>query len=586
VPTLKKNVSSSVRRREDGIFCVSCDEEHDFNDNNPVVVFITDQNFPPSLPSHEHRCVVVLRLEDCLLSEQPGILKEFFGTRSGYLPEGSALYFGSLSHLAMRGLETYAEEVVKSFKVFTNMLPGGCTVAHTVHFPLGGVASESLVRDIFDLDSWLRSGMAGLMLSLPKSRDQFWKIVRRDSDFSPAQGMSERVYFLPESVQNSHKVRTVSGTLNSPLPAMIEPLSENSERELIAVLMREIQENVAVEIDSNPSLDRCSGDIVFDQQLGHNSKIFAIGASHMTRLVGGLAEHGLNVVNLANPGWILTEESATDIRLKLKNCGAGPGDILLIDPLSNSLYCGSDSEGNLTVPVKINGDWHVVGEMNVRPRPYLKIVLQSLKKITDALPDSKLIVLSPMPRYVSTKCCEAADHITNFSEPTYANEISASLERVDELLTAWLQAQPNISILMDYRTGTDEPEAEPRDLMVDGMLVWGADDPVHAAAPLYWKLAEAIATALEDMGPAVSGLPKRPRLESLVVRPVSRGSAATKPVAPQSWSAGILRQNPQRGGGSGRRGWPRNRRGWGRGGRFWRGTGVRGRGAFWAPKKM
>jgi hypothetical protein len=103
----KKNYSSSVKRREDGILCMSCDEEHDFNDNNPVVVFITDQNFPPSLPSHEHRCVVVLRLEDCLLSEQPGILKEFFGTRSRYLPEGS-------------------------------------------------------------------------MLSLPKSREQFWKIVRRE----------------------------------------------------------------------------------------------------------------------------------------------------------------------------------------------------------------------------------------------------------------------------------------------------------------------------------------------------------------------------------------------------------------------
>jgi hypothetical protein len=115
VPSLKKNVSSTVSRREEGIFCVSCKLEHDFNDNKPFVVFITDQNFLPSLPADEHRCCVVLRLEDCLLSEQPGILKEFFGNRTGYLPEGSVLYFGSLSHLALRGLETYAEEVVKMF---------------------------------------------------------------------------------------------------------------------------------------------------------------------------------------------------------------------------------------------------------------------------------------------------------------------------------------------------------------------------------------------------------------------------------------------------------------------------------------
>jgi hypothetical protein len=52
------------------------------------------------------------------LSEQPGILKEFFGARAGYLPEGSILFFGSLSHLALRGLENYSEEAVKMLKVF------------------------------------------------------------------------------------------------------------------------------------------------------------------------------------------------------------------------------------------------------------------------------------------------------------------------------------------------------------------------------------------------------------------------------------------------------------------------------------
>jgi hypothetical protein len=123
-------------------------------------------------------CFVVIRLEDCLLSELPGVRKEFFGNRTGYLPEGSVLYFGSLSHLSLRGLETYTEEVVKMFKVFTNMLTGGCSVAHTVHFPLGGIRSEGLVRDMYNLDAWLRSGIVGSILSLPLTREKFWQIVR------------------------------------------------------------------------------------------------------------------------------------------------------------------------------------------------------------------------------------------------------------------------------------------------------------------------------------------------------------------------------------------------------------------------
>jgi hypothetical protein len=111
------------------------------------------------------------------LSEQPGILKEFFGARVGYLPEGSALFFGSLSHLALRGLENYAEETVKMLKVFSNMLRGGCSVAHVVLVPLGGIASAGLVRDLYDMDSWLRSGVVSNLMSLPASRETLWRTL-------------------------------------------------------------------------------------------------------------------------------------------------------------------------------------------------------------------------------------------------------------------------------------------------------------------------------------------------------------------------------------------------------------------------
>jgi hypothetical protein len=46
----EKDVSSSVRRGEDRIICVACDEEHSFNSNEPLCLFI-----PPSLPSTNGR---------------------------------------------------------------------------------------------------------------------------------------------------------------------------------------------------------------------------------------------------------------------------------------------------------------------------------------------------------------------------------------------------------------------------------------------------------------------------------------------------------------------------------------------------
>jgi hypothetical protein len=94
--------------------------------------------------------------------------------------------------------------------------------------------------------------------------------------------------------------------------------------------------------------------------------------------------------------------------------------------------------------------------------------------LVEAFPDIKLIVLAPIPRYVTEKCCTNPEHIKNFPDPGYYDEISASLERVDDLLTAWLQAIPTPSLLIDYRSGTDEPDLPAADLTVGGSPVWRA----------------------------------------------------------------------------------------------------------------
>jgi hypothetical protein len=94
IPSFKKNVSASIWRCDEGIFCVTCDEEHCFNGNDPICVFITDQNFPPSLPTEDGRCCVVLRLEDCLLTEQPGVLKELFEGGRDTSPRAAFSFLG------------------------------------------------------------------------------------------------------------------------------------------------------------------------------------------------------------------------------------------------------------------------------------------------------------------------------------------------------------------------------------------------------------------------------------------------------------------------------------------------------------
>jgi hypothetical protein len=59
------------------LICTSCEDRHTFTSNEPISIVITDQHFPPVLPSGSGFCTVILRCEDAMLHELPGLLRVF-----------------------------------------------------------------------------------------------------------------------------------------------------------------------------------------------------------------------------------------------------------------------------------------------------------------------------------------------------------------------------------------------------------------------------------------------------------------------------------------------------------------------------
>jgi hypothetical protein len=143
---------------------------HEIDFSVPLCLILSDQNFPPSLPAIDGQCCVILRVEDALLYEFPGLLKEYFGSN---LPGGSLVLFSSLVHLAARGLDSHAEDVVRTYKVLSKMIDRSCTVTHAVPVPLGGVGGGSM-RDLYDLDSWLRRLGRGGLAPLSQTQGRFF----------------------------------------------------------------------------------------------------------------------------------------------------------------------------------------------------------------------------------------------------------------------------------------------------------------------------------------------------------------------------------------------------------------------------
>jgi hypothetical protein len=304
--------------------------------------------------------------------------------------------------------------------------------------------------------------------------------------------------------------------------------------------------------------------------------------SHSVRLVGGLAEMGFDTVNLAKSGWKINDKTVKEIVQKLKQYGAGKDDFIILDPLSNSIFCGTDESGNHIDPIKEDGGWHVTGNLCIRTKPFLKAVLSKTKPILDAVPETKIIFLAPIPRYISALCCSDTGHVTNYSDPEYFGEISGEMERVDDLLESLAQSAPATSLVLNYRAVTDEPEGALPGLSVGGKSIWQEEDPVHADPALYNAIASAITSGIDELGGEIpAAAPKRRRLESVIVRSKNFGSCDTgsTPARPQGWSSGVLPESSRKGSAQGSgRGWPRTR-GWPRSrGRMWPGFfgGVRG----------
>ncbi len=102
---VNRNIAVSVTVK---LSCLACDTQHSFRESIsagiPLVVVRSDQVFPPILPGKDKKCLVVVRGR-----RWPSFRNIFaeFVSPNGYLPTGSVVLVGSVTHLGARGLDRF-----------------------------------------------------------------------------------------------------------------------------------------------------------------------------------------------------------------------------------------------------------------------------------------------------------------------------------------------------------------------------------------------------------------------------------------------------------------------------------------------
>jgi hypothetical protein len=121
---------------------------------------------------------------------------------------------------------------------------------------------------------------------------------------------------------------------------------------LVCALMEDLNANFGLKLDPCPSLE--SGAVMLETS-GDKKIIFVISGSHMSRTVGFLPK---DTISLAEPGFVAFTAASAYISGRLQGYGPGPGNVMVMGPLSNSAFCGNDSSG-VPLPPLPWGRWYL-----------------------------------------------------------------------------------------------------------------------------------------------------------------------------------------------------------------------------------
>jgi len=165
--------------------------------------------------------------------------------------------------------------------------------------------------------------------------------------------------------------------------------------------------------------------------------VLLIGGSHCRRLTDDFRRLGYNVINKSVPGWQPTDQNITQLHSTLTDLGTLRGVIVVLDLVSNITYRYTQLDGQLLLPIKLGGTYHLLGEVTTVTKELLTGTLKKLKGVINLLPGLK-ICIAPLPRYLHTPCCADPDHCVGVGTAHHPERLLAQVAKVRKILREYL----------------------------------------------------------------------------------------------------------------------------------------------------
>ena len=333
----KQNISFSFNPAT--MQCECCNTPHSVISVKTGDVFaLTDQNFPPVLPTTDGKCIRIIRVENGSLVE---LAETFLKTVSGWsVGVGSVVILSSVTRLAQIGLAGYAAEMVRATKLILASMAGGVTVKAGPAVLLDGCNDPSLLRSLFELDTWLSNLNDNKERFLGETMRIVLLTVRNTDSGTSANaalsGFTTRM-LLPVSLSSYEKRIWASGEWQG-IPNGTLPLDENNEKGIIESLIAELNKCFAVNLNASPSHVRAPS-VLHAHSPTAAQHFTIVGASLASALATSLEKHGAATTLIKLPSWRpnpgVIAKAAADLEAALTD---GPPTTILFQNLDGATY--------------------------------------------------------------------------------------------------------------------------------------------------------------------------------------------------------------------------------------------------------
>ena len=123
---------------------------------------------------------------------------------------------------------------------------------------------------------------------------------------------------------------------------------------------------------------------------------------------------GATVTDLSVPGWISNVRNGQNLMDRVR-CSEPPSDaVYVFDILGNSSARFRQEDGGSSLPIKLNGGFHLLGELEMMQHEHVEQALSPIEHLYKNLLKSNCKIFNPPnPRYLFGSCCLDLAHGSN-----------------------------------------------------------------------------------------------------------------------------------------------------------------------------